>query len=134
LIPTTNVGYRVNMSETAAGNIAVLKPRLRVVCGKDIALGPGKAELLELLLQTGSLTKAARSLEMSYMRAWTLVKTMNKCFCQPVAVAERGGKNGGGMTVTATGRRVLALYQEMESKTLSSTEAQWKSLKKLMRV
>jgi molybdate transport system regulatory protein len=119
--------------KTSARNKAVLKPRLRVVCGKDIALGPGKAELLELLIQTGSLTKAARRLDMSYMRAWTLVKTMNEYFCRPVAVAERGGKKGGGMTVTATGRRVLALYQEMESKTLSSTKAQWKSLKKLMR-
>jgi molybdate transport system regulatory protein len=112
---------------------AVLKPRLRVLCGKNIALGPGKAELLELLIQTGSLNEAARRLDMSYMRAWTLVKTMNECFCQPVAVAERGGRNGGGMKVTATGRRALALYQEMESAALSSTRAAWKSLQKLVR-
>jgi molybdate transport system regulatory protein len=125
--------YSFRMTESPSAGKAVLKPRLRVVCGKDIALGPGKAALLELLIDTGSLTEAARRLDMSYMRAWTLVKTMNQCFRQPVAVAERGGKKGGGMTVTATGRRVLALYWEMESSALSSTKASWKSLQKLMR-
>src|SRR5258708_441187 len=79
----------------------VLKTRLRVVCGEHIALGPGKVELLALLLETGSLSEAARRLDMSYMRAWILVKTMNKCFRQPVVAAERGGKGGGGMQVTA---------------------------------
>jgi molybdate transport system regulatory protein len=121
------------MSESSATKKAVLKPRLRVVCGKAIALGPGKAELLDLLIQTGSLNEAARRLDMSYMRAWTLVKTMNECFRQPVAVAERGGRNGGGMKVTVTGRRVLALYQKMESTALSSTKPFWKSLQKLVR-
>jgi molybdate transport system regulatory protein len=121
------------MTEMSVSKKAVLKPRLRVVCGKDIALGPGKAELLEVLIQTGSLNEAARRLDMSYMRAWTLVKTMNECFRQPVAVAERGGRKGGGMKVTATGRRVLALYREMESTALSSTKAAWNSLQKLVR-
>jgi molybdate transport system regulatory protein len=121
------------MTGTSATKKAVLKPRLRVVYGRNIALGPGKAELLELLIQTGSLNEAARRLDMSYMRAWTLVKTMNECFRQPVAVAERGGRKGGGMKVTPTGRRVLALYQEMESTALSSTKAAWKSMQKLVR-
>jgi molybdate transport system regulatory protein len=121
------------MTGTSVSKKAVLKPRLRVVCGKDIALGPGKAELLEVLIQTGSLNEAARRLDMSYMRAWTLVKTMNERFRQPVAVAERGGRKGGGMEVTATGRRVLALYREMESTALFSTKAAWNSLQKLLR-
>jgi molybdate transport system regulatory protein len=121
------------MAGTSATKSAVLKPRLRVVCGKDVALGPGKAELLDLLLQTGSLTEAARRLDMSYMRAWTLVKTMNQCFRRPVVVAQRGGKKGGGMKVTATGRRVLALYHEMESAALFSSKPAWESLQKFVR-
>jgi molybdate transport system regulatory protein len=121
------------MTGTSVAKKPILKPRLRVVCGKEIALGPGKAELLELLIQTGSLNEAARRLDMSYMRAWTLVKTMNECFRQPVTVAERGGRKGGGMKVTATGRRVLALYQEMESAALISTKAAWNDLQKLVR-
>jgi molybdate transport system regulatory protein len=111
----------------------VLKPRLRVVSGKDIALGPGKVELLALLSETGSLNEAARRLGMSYMRAWLLIKTMNRCFRQPVAVSERGGRAGGGMKVTETGRQALALYEEMESAALKSSVDPWRRLQKLLR-
>jgi molybdate transport system regulatory protein len=110
-----------------------LRPRFRVICGSDIALGPGKIELLALLAETGSLNEAARRLDMSYMRAWTLMKMMNRCFREPVAIAERGGKTGGGMKVTDTGRRAIALYHDMESMALSSTASSWRNLKKLLR-
>lgn len=112
--------------------IPVLKPRLRITCGKDIALGPGKMQLLALLVETESLNEAARRMKMSYMRAWTLVKTMEKCFREPVVMAKRGGKSGGGMIVTETGRRALALYQEMEAATLKSVETPWRRLQRLL--
>src|SRR6516225_658086 len=92
-----------------------LMPRFRAVCGKNIALGPVKVELLGFLLQTSSLNKAARRMNMSYMRAWMLVNQMNKCFRKPVVIAERGGKTGGGMKVTETGRRAFTLYRKIES-------------------
>jgi molybdate transport system regulatory protein len=126
-------GLRYARAMTEARKKAVLKPRLRVVFGEEIALGPGKAELLELLIKTGSLNEAARRLDMSYMRAWTLLRTMNQCFREPVAVAERGGRKGGGMKVTETGRRALVLYQEMESAALISTRDAWSRLQKLFR-
>lgn len=110
-----------------------LKPRFRVVCGESIALGPGKVELLALLIETGSLMEAARRLEMSYMRAWQLVNTMNECFREPIIIAERGGKAGGGMKVTETGRQALALYLEIESAALQSAEAPWRRLQKMLR-
>ena len=121
------------MRRPSVAKLPTLKPRLRVVCGGDIALGPGKVELLALLVKTGSLNEAARRLDMSYMRAWTLVNTMNECFRDPVVVAERGGKNGGGMKVTETGRRALTLYQEMESAAIDSSAASWRRLQKLLR-
>ena len=121
------------MSGKSSLKSPVLKPRFRIVCGEDIALGPGKMELLALLIETESLTKVARRLGMSYMRAWTLVNTMNECFREPVVVAERGGKRGGGMKVTQTGRRALALYQEMESTALDSTRSPWRKLQTLLR-
>lgn len=111
----------------------VLKPRFRVVCGDEIALGPGKVELLALLVETESLNEAARRLDMSYMRAWKLVKTMNACFREPVAVAKRGGQTGGGMQLTETGREALKLYREMQSKALRSTSSSWKRLNRLLR-
>jgi molybdate transport system regulatory protein len=121
------------MPRPSAAKSPELKARFRIVCGGDIALGPGKVELLALLVKTGSLNEAARQLDMSYMRAWTLVNTMNECFRDPVVVAERGGKNGGGMKVTETGRRALTLYQEMESAAIDSSAASWRRLQKLLR-
>lgn len=109
-----------------------LLPRFRVMRGATIALGPGKAELLQLILETGSLNEAARRLDMSYMRAWKLVQTMNKCFREPVAVSERGGKTGGGMKLTETGRRALELYQQMESRALEASDTSWRELQKLL--
>lgn len=109
-----------------------LQLRLRIACDEKIALGPGKVELLALIEETGSLNKAARRMGMSYMRAWTLVQTMNECFREPLIIAERGGKAGGGMKVTETGRRALALYQKIESAARSSTAASWRSLQKLL--
>jgi len=52
-----------------------LRPRFRVQRGLDVALGPGKVDLLELIGRTGSIAEAAKRMEMSYMRAWKLVKT-----------------------------------------------------------
>jgi molybdate transport system regulatory protein len=121
------------MARTSSAKTPQLLPRFRVVCHGDIAVGPGKIALLALLTKTGSLNTAARQLGMSYMRAWTLVQTMNECFREPVVIAERGGKTGGGMKVTATGRRALALYQEIETTASKSTAASWRHLKKLLR-
>ena len=121
------------MAGKSSAKKPVLTPRFRVVCGKNIALGPGKVKLLVLLRETGSLNETARRLGMSYMRAWTLVKTMNECFREPVAIAERGGKCGGGMKVTATGRRALALYEEIESAATKSAAVAWRNLQKLLR-
>jgi len=110
-----------------------LRPRFRVLCGKNVALGPGKIDLLVTLAEVGSLNEAARRLGMSYMRAWTLMKTMNQCFRQPVIQAKRGGKRGGGVIVTPTGRRALSLYQEIESAALTSARPAWRRLQKLLR-
>jgi len=108
-------------------------PRIRVVCGRDVALGPGKAELLEHIAKTGSLRKAAAAMDMSYMRAWTLVKTMNRCFKKPVVVTTRGGVEGGSALVTETGRRVVDLYRQMEARGLQGMKPVQRKLAALLR-
>lgn len=110
-----------------------LQPRLRVYLGHEIALGPGKAELLGHLAETRSLSDAARRMKMSYMKAWLLVQTMNRSFRQPLVTAERGGSRGGGATLTAEGKRVLALYNRMEAASQKAMAAPWKRLKALLR-
>ena len=110
-----------------------LRPRMRVLCGEDIALGPGKVDLLTLVGQTGSIREAAERVGMSYMRAWKLIKTMNACFREPLVAAVRGGRAHGGATLTETGRKALELYQKMESDCLEATKQGWKELKSLLR-
>lgn len=108
-------------------------PRIRVVYGRDVALGPGKAELLEHIAQTGSLRKAAAAMDMSYMRAWTLVQTMNRCFRKPVVETTRGGAAGGSATVTDTGKKILAVYRRMEAQSLRATRSLQKELSRHLR-
>src|SRR2546426_12295509 len=108
-------------------------PRFRVLCRKDIAVGPGKAELLEHLQETGSIVEAAKRMGMSYMRAWTLIKTMERCFKQPLVKAARGGPKGGGAALTETGQKALTLYHRLETESLQATEGTWSELRTLLR-
>lgn len=97
------------------------KSHFRIYFGQEIALGPGKVELLQHIGETGSISEAARRMDMSYNRAWLLVRTMNRCFKRPLVSAMRGGDKHGGAELTSTGRQVLALYEELESKVQSAT-------------
>ena len=111
-----------------------IRPRLRISFGREVALGPGKIELLELIHAKGSITAAAADMNMSYMRAWTLILTMNQCFKKPLVIASRGGKKGGGgAQLTESGRQVLELYHEMNGKCLEALQPDWKQLRRLMR-
>jgi len=113
---------------------AQIKPRWRILAGKQIALGPGKVELLEALHKTGSITAAAKSMNMSYMRAWTLIRTMNSCFKEPLVLANHGGLHGGGgATLTPTGRKALALYRRMDALSLRAIDPARKQIEKLLR-
>lgn len=101
--------------------------------GGTILLGPGKADLLEGVRDTGSLRQAAARLGMSYMRAWTLVKTMNGSFKEPLVALARGGARHGGATLTPAGIRVLALYRGMEKTCEKATSPQAATLKGFLR-
>ena len=113
--------------------VPILRPRLQVSVGFEVVLGPGKADLLEQIRDTGSIAKAAARMEMSYMRAWTLVRTMNTCFREPLVVTARGGKAQGGSHLTETGRRALELYRRMEQRARRSSKPVWTSLRQLLR-
>src|SRR4029077_16796890 len=124
--------FVTNMKSKSEDSLS-LHLRLRIVRREKIALGPGKVELLALIEETGSIGEAARRMDMSYMRAWSLIQTMNACFKQPVIEAVRGGHERGGAELTETGRRVLELYQQMEAGGLKAVQTDWRSLKKLLR-
>jgi molybdate transport system regulatory protein len=91
--------------------------RLRIVLDPDIAIGPGKADILDGIRETGSIAAAGRRMGMSYKRAWLLVESMNACFSRPLVETSRGGQARGGAALTPDGERVLDCYRRMETLT-----------------
>ncbi len=106
--------------------------RLRIGDGKSWAIGPGKVALLEAIGETGSISAAARKLDMSYKRAWDLVTGMNDALDKPAVTTAPGGHSGGGTTVTDVGRQIVETYRAIERAAASHTARQIQSLKKLL--
>lgn len=91
--------------------MAELKVKLQVLHGDDIAFGPGKADLLEAVAQTGSIAAAGRALGLSYRRTRNMIDTLNRCWQGPLVHTVKGGSNHGGTTLTPLGLDVLAAYR-----------------------
>ena len=89
--------------------------RLRIVLRKGVAFGPGKADLLQAIRESGSIAAAGRSLAMSYSRAWQLVGAMNREFRSPLVIREKGGAGRGGASLTLLGTEVLNRYRSLEA-------------------
>lgn len=111
----------------------LLKFRIRITKGEDIAIGPGKIALLEAIIDAGSITAAAKRLGMSYRRAWLLVDAMNHSFQSPVVETTKGGRAGGSTVVTALGEEVIRRYRTIETIAGSSARAEIAALFKLLR-
>ncbi len=98
--------------------------RIRIPFGADYAIGPGKADLLDAIERTGSISAAGRELKMSYRRAWLLVSTMNRCFKQPLVETATGGASGGGARVTEVGKELLRRFRDIEAKAGAAIRAE----------
>ena len=114
-----------------AGNRTV-GARLRIVLEPDVAIGPGKADLLDGVRTTGSIAAAGRAMGMSYKRAWYLIDTMNGCFRAPLVEATRGGRAGGGARLTPLGEEVLARYRRMQAQAEAAIEADMTALRRVL--
>jgi len=101
-----------------------IKIKVQIFCGKEIAMGPGKADLLEAIAREGSISAAGRTLGISYRRCWLLVDTMNRCWAGPLVETALGGKQGGGARVSELGSRVLADYRSLQSGLAQSGEGE----------
>ncbi|MEP7328982.1 MAG: LysR family transcriptional regulator [Betaproteobacteria bacterium] len=113
-------------------NAIAIRFRLRITKGDDIAVGPGKVDLLEAIARTGSITSAAKELGMSYRRAWLLVDTMNRTFKTAVVVTEAGGTRGGGTALTPSGAEVVRRYRNIEKLAASVAAPDIRAFKRLL--
>ena len=112
---------------------AELKLRMRLTVGDVIAVGPGKIALLEALAATGSITAAAKSLDMSYRRAWLLIDELNNALEEPAVSTSQGGVRGGGSKLTPSGEKLVQLYREIEKKALAHCKGQINQLQQMLR-
>jgi len=96
---------------------------LKLTFADDLALGPGKVRLLELIHETGSISAAGRAMGMSYRRAWLLVDDLNRSFKSPLVVTQLGGSGGGGAELTPLGADVARRYRAIEAKLRTGSRA-----------
>jgi len=106
---------------------------LRVTLSEDFYIGPGRADLLERIAETGSIAAAGKAMGMSYKRAWSLVQALNEGFGAPLVEASRGGSAQGGAALTAPGREALARYRHMQAATRAAIADDVAALLQLMK-
>lgn len=107
--------------------------RVKVIFGGQLMLGPGKADLLELIRETGSISAAGRAMSMSYKRAWSLVEEMNAAFRDPLVASARGGAQGGGAHLTDAGEAVLAHFRKLQDITAEAGAARINALQEMLK-
>lgn len=105
-----------------AGHTGLANARLlvRIKFGPEMQLGPGKIELIERIAASGSISAAAREMDMSYRRAWLLVDELSRMFKRPVVLRATGGQKGGGAEVTDFGKALIGAFRRIEARTRSA--------------
>jgi len=91
-------------------------------------IGPGKIHLLEQIAAHGSISAAARAMDMSYKHAWDLVEEMNQLFGKPLLATQTGGKDGGGARLTPVGLAVVTRFRAIERAAATAARAQLDAL------
>ena len=106
---------------------------IRIDLASGDRIGPGKIALLEAIRTTGSISAAARRLDMSYRRAWLLVEQINEPLQEPAVTAAPGGRRGGGAALTPVGARVVELYRSIEAVAQTSARNEFTAVGRLVR-
>ena len=107
--------------------------RFRIYNDTAVAIGPGKVDLLEAIAQTGSISAAARSMNMSYRRAWSLVEILNQSLNEPAVITATGGVQGGGASLTGVGEEIVTRYRAIEAAATAAADADITELTRLLR-
>ena len=115
-----------------ASDEVTVKFSLRLDFAPGGRLGPGKADLLQAIAETGSISGAGRAMRMSYRRAWLLVDELNRMFLLPLVEAQPGGAHGGGARLTEIGQDVLRRYRAIEASGLAAAALDIEALRALI--
>ncbi|MDB5716928.1 MAG: ModE family transcriptional regulator [Sphingomonas bacterium] len=113
--------------------VGPLKLKVQLYCDDEIAIGPGKVDLLDAIDRNGSISAAGRALGMSYRRTWLLVDAMNRCWVEKLVDTTIGGGQQRGARLTPLGRRVLDAYRAMELRIASAARDDLAALAPLLR-
>lgn len=105
-----------------------MKAVIKADFGNGLRLGAGKVRLLEMVAETGSISAAARAMDMSYRRAWLLIDELNEIFHVPVIETAAGGSGGGGAKITEHGKRLIQLYNELQKEADALVQAKFSNL------
>ena len=110
-----------------------LRGRIWIEGDEGTFLGYGRIVLLEKIREYGSITKAGKSMEMSYRHAWELVDSMNRQALTPLVEAVSGGKGGGGARLTEDGEKAISLFWKLHAdfQTFLAKEEKLLSLSKI---
>ncbi|MBJ6367265.1 winged helix-turn-helix domain-containing protein [Snuella sedimenti] len=105
-----------------------IKSRIWIESEGHVFLGEGRIQLLKAIAETGSLSKAAKSLNLSYKKAWHLIDSVNKTSKQPVTINSTGGKGGGGAELTDYGKKLIVLFDDINKNCWNFLDEQLKKL------
>lgn len=119
--------------QSAADALNQVRWRMRIMRNNVIAIGPGKITLLEAVRDQGSITAAAKSLGMSYRRAWLLLDEINSSLANPATISSHGGARGGTSLLTEVGAQVIALYRRIEAQATAANAQELEALMKLLK-
>lgn len=137
--PTQSDAHAQETASAESGNDGAAKGepqvrfRMRITQDGTIALGPGKVSLLEAVREHGSISAAARSMNMSYRRAWLLMDELNRALESPATVSEHGGQSGGGSMLTPVGEEIIRLYRNIEAQAATVCANELEALTKLIK-
>jgi len=93
-----------------------VKSRIWIETNNQVLLGEGRIRLLKAIDETGSLSKAAKSLNMSYKKAWNLIDSINNNSKKPVVSKSIGGKGGGGTIITEHGKNLIEVFDNINKR------------------
>lgn len=108
-----------------------IKSRIWIESDNNVLLGEGRVHLLKAIQDTGSLSKAAKSLKISYKKAWQLLDSVNKSAKKPVTINSIGGKGGGGAELTEYGKSLIEAFDEINRNCWAFLDKQLKKIERI---